>query len=78
MVHQGVGWCDTTLDDLIWDGRASAEGELIVGKTAEDCWSACQLAHPNLQEPRHKFWNDGDQTRCYCQEGCPPCMQVSK
>ena len=86
MVHQGVGGCDTTLNDVMWDavnvntnmGQCFGRQCLIADKTAEACWSACQLAHPTLQAPRHTFWirNDGDQMGCYCQEGCPPCMTV--
>lgn len=66
---EGVGWCQSSLDTEMWDGQVSDLGS----KTPSECWNACQSAHPDIAEPLHEFWNDGEETRCYCQDGCP-CM----
>ena len=60
-----MGWCSSELDAEMWDGDVSELGD----KTADDCWTECQ-AKFSPAEPRHQFWNDGTETRCYCQNGC--------
>jgi len=68
IVHEGVGWCSSNLDELMWGGTVSELGN----KTADECWTDCQASF-GAGEPRHEFWNDGEETWCYCQDGCP-CM----
>ena len=64
-----MGFCDSHLDDQMWDGEVSVLGS----KTASECWNQCKSAHPHL-ELFPEFWNDGQNTWCYCEEGCP-CME---
>jgi len=68
--HKNVGWCSSPIIAKMWDGDVvEFEGD----KTADDCWTACQAPSLDIAEPRHRFWNDGVKTLCYCQDGCP-CM----
>ena len=69
IVHEGVGWCSSDLDEEMWDGTISELGD----KTADDCWTYCQASF-GAGEPRHEFWNDGEETWCFCQDGCL-CME---
>ena len=61
-----MGWCSSELDAEMWDGDVSELGD----KTADDCWTECQ-AKFSPAAPRHEFWNDGEETWCFCQDGCP-------
>ena len=65
-----MGWCNSYLDSIIWYGEVSDLG----AKTAFECWDSCSAAHPDIVEPRHEFWNDGQRTWCVCQDGCT-CME---
>ena len=72
--HVGVGWCNSDLDVELWDGDLPVwyNGQQLSNPTASDCWTACQAAY-GAAEPFHEFFNDGVESWCYCQDGCP-CM----
>merc|ERR1719157_544950 len=84
IVHNEVGWCQSDLDDMMWEGMLDGEGLLDGensedtrtiaggGLTADDCWTACQAKYPVVGST-HEFGNDGKETWCFCQNGCE-CM----
>ena len=73
--HQGVGWCNSDLDEELWDGDLPVwyNGQQLSNPTASDCWTACQAAY-GAAAPFHEFFNDGEESWCYCQDGCQ-CME---
>jgi len=86
IVYEKVGWCQSDLNEMVWEGMLDGEGLLDGednrtiaggGLTADDCWTACQAENP-VEGEFHEFGNDGKVTWCFCQSGCKSMNDVGE